>query len=72
MTVRRRATVSYKTHQAYIDWDQERDIIYVFKHDDRHCDWQIYTVEEESLAAEFMIQSLPQGTWRFEPDEEDD
>jgi len=64
--MRRIAQVNFKGHSVHIDWDQDSERILCFKHDQNRCDYEVFTIDQEEEAAEWIITALPLGEWRFE------
>ena len=49
--------IRFPNHCCYIRVDP--DHIHIFKYNDRSCDFAVYSVDEQDLASDYIMTSLP-------------
>ena len=60
--------LNYQQHHVHVSRDlKNRDLI-LFKYNDSRCDFAVFKHSEWDLAAEYVLDSLPEGSWQFVED----
>ena len=64
--------INYLAHHVHVSRDTETDRIILFKYNDSRCDFGTFSSKEWDEAADFVLTPLPEGSWGFEADEDEE
>ena len=66
--IRNLVQLNYNLHRIHISRDTLNNVIILFKYNDSRCDFAVYKSSEWDSAADYVLSPLPEGSWQFEPD----
>lgn len=61
--------LTYQGHHVHVGRDLTNQDLILFKYNEHRCDFAVFKESEWDRAADYVLDSLPEGEWAFVEDQ---